>query len=268
MIRSLRARLTLWYLAFFSLLFLLFSLFLHSVLSRALERRFVESLSVEANTAAAILMDEFEEEKGDALIASREALANLRMSDSTVAFLVGGRVLGSSAPIPAEEFKEIARLAASDGASPQLVALPQAGPNGTRAAVVRISLGGEPYLVMAVRPLDSVADDLGVVRHVLLLALPLVIALAGIGGYLLTRRSLAPLASMARQANHITQSNLDTRLEVGSTAEELAVLAASFNELLARLDLSFDHMRRFVADASHELRTPISIIRGEADVAL
>ena len=48
----------------------------------------------------------------------------------------------------------------------------------------------------------------------------------------------------------------------------MTVLAASFNELLSRLDQSFDRMRRFVADASHELRTPISIIRGEADVAL
>jgi heavy metal sensor kinase len=113
-----------------------------------------------------------------------------------------------------------------------------------------------------------VAADLALVRRVLLLALPLVIVLAGVGGYWLARRSLAPLASMAAQANRITQSNLDTRLEVGAAAEELVVLRASFNDLLSRLDLSFDHMRRFVADASHELRTPISIIRGEADVAL
>jgi heavy metal sensor kinase len=73
---------------------------------------------------------------------------------------------------------------------------------------------------------------------------------------------------MAEQARRITHSNLETRLDIGAAAEELAVLAASFNELLSRLDQSFDHMRRFVADASHELRTPLSIIRGEADVAL
>jgi heavy metal sensor kinase len=74
---------------------------------------------------------------------------------------------------------------------------------------------------------------------------------------------------MAAQARRITHSNLDTRLDAGAAAaEELAVLSSSFNELLSRLDQSFDHMRRFVADASHELRTPISIIRGEADVAL
>jgi heavy metal sensor kinase len=73
---------------------------------------------------------------------------------------------------------------------------------------------------------------------------------------------------MAAQARRITHSNLETRLDAGAAAEELTVLSASFNELLSRLDRSFEHMRRFVADASHELRTPISIIRGEADVAL
>jgi heavy metal sensor kinase len=73
---------------------------------------------------------------------------------------------------------------------------------------------------------------------------------------------------MAEQAHRISSNNLETRLEIGDAAEELEVLAASFNALLERLDQSFESMRRFVADASHELRTPISVIRGEADVAL
>jgi heavy metal sensor kinase len=266
MIKSLRARLTLWYLAFFSLLFLLFSLFLQSVFARALERRLDESLSVETNTAAALLADEFGEMKGDAAAASSEVLADLRLSGSTVAFLAGTRVLGSSAPLPAGEVASIANSAVTAN-SHQVVAVPQ-GPNGARAAVTRVTLGGQDYVVVAVRPLDEVAGDLAVLRRVLLLSLPPIVGLAGIGGYWLTRRNLAPLASMAAQARRITHSNLETRLDAGAAAEELTVLSASFNELLSRLDRSFEHMRRFVADASHELRTPISIIRGEADVAL
>jgi heavy metal sensor kinase len=268
MIRSLRARLTLWYVAFFSLLFLLFSLFLHSVLSRALERRLDESLSVVANTATALFEDEFVEMKGDPARAASEVLADLRLKGSTVAFLAGDRVLGSSAPIAPEDLADIIRRAGANPQPRQVVAVPQAGPNGAHAAVDRITLAGQNYVVLAVQPLDEVVADLALLRQVLLLALPLLVGLAGIGGYWLTSRNLAPLAYLAAQTRRISHSNLETRLEIGPAAEELAALKDSFNELLSRLDQSFDHMRRFVADASHELRTPVSIIRGEADVAL
>jgi heavy metal sensor kinase len=268
MIRSFRSRLTLWYLAFFSLLFLLFSLFLHSVLARALENRLDESLSVEANTAAALLADEFVEMKGDPERASSEVLADLRLRGSSVAFLAGVKLVGASKPIPQSELTGITTRAAADRRPDLVVTLPRAGPNGAHAAVRRVTLGGQEYLVLAVQPLDEVVADLAVLRRVLFLGLPLLIGLAGVGGYWLTSRNLAPLAWMAEQARRITHSNLESRLEIGAAAEELVVLSGAFNELLSRLDQSFDHMRRFVADASHELRTPISIIRGEADVAL
>ena len=121
---------------------------------------------------------------------------------------------------------------------------------------------------MGAAPRDPIHAELPVVRRPIFIALPLILALAGMGGYLLATRSLRPLGWMAEQARRITGSNLETRIEIDNAAEELAVLVTSFNELLSRLDQSFDTMRRFVADASHELRTPISVIRGEADVAL
>jgi heavy metal sensor kinase len=113
-----------------------------------------------------------------------------------------------------------------------------------------------------------VADTSRAALQVILIGLPLVLALAGLGGYLLAGRTLRPLSSMAAQARRITDSSLHTRIDIGRAAEEMETLVASFNELLARLDHSFEGMRRFVADASHELRTPVSVIRGEADVAL
>jgi heavy metal sensor kinase len=268
MINSFRFRLTLWYLLFFSLLFILFSLFLHGVLSHALERRLDEALAVEANTTAAMLQDEFEEMKGNVPAASSDAVSGMRLHGSLVAVLSGNRVLAASTPIPQPQVDFIAARASLDAAADLAVAVPEVAPNGARAAVHRVTVGGLDYQVIALQSRDELVEDLAVLRRVTLLALPLVIVLAGLGGYWLASRSLAPLGWMAEQAHRITGSNLNTRLDIGNAAEELAVLSASFNELLSRLDLSFESMRRFVADASHELRTPLSIIRGEADVAL
>jgi heavy metal sensor kinase len=131
-----------------------------------------------------------------------------------------------------------------------------------------VESGGRTYHIEVSASLDSVDSELAVVRRAIWIALPLILALAGVGGYWLATRSLRPLGWMAEQARSITDTNLETRIRIDNAAEELAVLVTSFNELLSRLDHSFDTMRRFVADASHELRTPISVIRGEADVAL
>ena len=261
MIRTLRARLTVWYVVFFSLLLLAFSVLLHHLVARALERRLDESLAVEADTDAALLADEFQEMHGDAAVAAHEVLADLRLSGSTVAFLDGSRVLGASADTANDRLADIVRSA--PGAR-QIVRRPEA-----HASVVRQRLGGREYVTVALQPLDEIAADLALLRRVMMFTLPFAIALAGIGGYWLTRRNLAPLATMAEQARRITDSNLEARLDAGpDAAAELSTLSVSFNELLARLAQSFENMRRFVGDASHELRTPISIIRGEADVAL
>ena len=100
------------------------------------------------------------------------------------------------------------------------------------------------------------------------LAIPLSLVLASGGGYFLARRSLLPVVKMSTQAGRIGPDNLHERLQVSNAEDELGHLAQSFNRLLDRLDQSFKQQRRFMADASHELRTPVAILCGEADVAL
>jgi heavy metal sensor kinase len=262
---SLRLRITVWYVAFFSALFMLFSVFLYHTLERDLDKRVNESLTSEAATVAGFLADEIDELKGDVPAAAVET-AGVRLGASTIAILEGGRVLASAVPVPASLIEAVLRRPAGSG--PALVPLPAVGRRGSRAAVHPMRVRDREILVLVTRPLDSIAADLDLVRRVLLFALPLLIAIAGAGGYLVASRSLAPLGAMAEQARRISGSNLDTRLDVGDAAAELTALAASFNELLSRLDASFESMRRFVADASHELRTPLAVIRAEADLTL
>jgi len=92
--------------------------------------------------------------------------------------------------------------------------------------------------------------------------------LAGIAGWFLARKSLAPVLAMSAQAHRIGVENLNERLPVVNPRDELGRLAATFNDLLARLSGAFEIQRRFMADASHELRTPISVLRTTASVML
>lgn len=268
MIKSLRLRITAWYLAFFALLFAIFSLYLSSVLARALESRLDVRLAAEASTAVGLFLDELGEMKGDVSKAAPEAVSEMLVRESAVAILQGGRVLAAGDAASGAGWRQIAALAPSHPQAEFTLTLPGLGKHGAHAAVHRTTAAGANYLIVSLGPLDSIAADVALVREMVLFGLPFLLGLAGLGGYLVATRSLAPLDWMAEQARRITGSNLDTRLEIGDAALELNMLAASFNELLGRLDQSFAAMKRFVADASHELRTPLAVIHGEADVAL
>jgi two-component system, OmpR family, heavy metal sensor histidine kinase CusS len=103
---------------------------------------------------------------------------------------------------------------------------------------------------------------------VLLTTGPLALTFALGGGYLLARKALAPVDHMAAIAAEITASRLYRRLEATNPDDELGRLARTLNDMIERLERSFDEVRRFTADAAHELRTPLSMMRTTAEVAL
>jgi heavy metal sensor kinase len=128
---------------------------------------------------------------------------------------------------------------------------------GDRNVVVRVSRSEE-------RPREQLRE----VLVVLVLGLPLVVALAGIGGYFLARRALTPIDQLAGAARRITAERLHERVSVPNDQDEIGQLAAIINQTFARLESSFEQLRRFTADASHELRTPLSVIRGIGEAGL
>ncbi len=114
----------------------------------------------------------------------------------------------------------------------------------------------------------NVRHTLREIVEVFVLAAPLAVALAALGGYLVARRSLKPVAAMAEQARKISSESLGERLPNPNPHDELGQLAAVFNETLQRLENSFSELKRFTADASHELRTPLTALRAVGEVAL
>jgi heavy metal sensor kinase len=116
--------------------------------------------------------------------------------------------------------------------------------------------------------LTPVDHELAELLAVLLLTGPLALAGALGGGYLLARTALAPVDRMAAAADQITATKLDQRLEVPNPDDELGRLARTLNGMIARLERSFGEIRRFTADAAHELRTPLAVMRNAAEVVL
>lgn len=125
-----------------------------------------------------------------------------------------------------------------------------------------------PYVVQVARPDSAMWARLGELSSLLAFGLPLAVAAAAIGGYLVARRALAPIERMAERAQSITAERLSDRLPVHNAEDEMGRLATVFNETLGRLERSFDQMRRFTTDVSHELRTPLTSIRSVGEVGL
>lgn len=127
---------------------------------------------------------------------------------------------------------------------------------------------GQRLVVMLMLPLEETNRELRQAATVLWTVFPLSLLLAGGVGYVLARKALAPVDQLRRATDEITAERLDRRLEVSNPHDELGRLGLTINAMIARLERSFAEIRRFTADASHELRTPISVIRTEAEVAM
>jgi heavy metal sensor kinase len=128
--------------------------------------------------------------------------------------------------------------------------------------------GATVNIVQVAMSLENVEAARASFLFVLLVLAPVALAGSALGGWFLARRALAPVNGMVEAARRIEAEDLTERLPVPSAGDELGRLAAVVNDMLARLERSFEAVRRFSADAAHELRTPLTIIKGEIEVAL
>lgn len=137
-----------------------------------------------------------------------------------------------------------------------------------RFTVEKLAVNGHVYRAVTAVPMDDEVDTLRLFRTYLFMFAPLLLVVAAGGGYWLSRRALAPVDALVRTARDISGINLDRRLPKLETGDELQRLSDTLNEMLDRIEKVFLRITQFTADASHELRTPISLIRTEAELAL
>lgn len=132
----------------------------------------------------------------------------------------------------------------------------------------QIPIDHKAYAVLIATPVDEFYEAINRFKLTLLLSVPALLLIASAGAYWLSRKAIAPVGEIARAANSIRENELSKRLPVPQTGDELQSLSETLNELFGRLERAFRRISEFTADASHELRTPVALMRTRTEIAL
>jgi heavy metal sensor kinase len=283
MLDSVRVRLTVWYSTALVLVLLALASAMYLLLARNAVQTTDNNLSELADAFLTTVDAELESDTSlpGLVQAASEAIAEHRFRDDAFAVLdPSGKIVissedargdgGSRREFPrgvftSPSFQKFV-LAAAQGTHP--FGNVRGGRDGYRGLVRRFAVGSSEFTLVVLQSLHRQQEVFEGIVGTFAVIIPLVGVLATAGGYFLAKKSLAPVVAMSTQAGKISASNLHERLKIGNETDELGHLAKSFNGLLDRLDASFEQQHRFMADASHELRTPVAILRGEAEVSL
>jgi len=277
MFSSVRIRLTVWYTAAMAAILILLASVTYFIIRQNVGAR----ADVQAVELADTFLSTVNAEMGDATKPDgldegvAAAISEHRFRDVVFAvFDPDGTLIGMSEWFPEDrrhsEWKRgalIAPLKATLTAPGPFQSMQFAG-HIYRVYVRHFSLAQQSATLVVLQSLFHQHEFLETLAGTFAVVIPLTLLLAGAGGYFLARSNLSPVVAMSEQARWIGAENLEARLGVKNPDDELGHLARSFNGLLDRLSASFDRQKRFVADASHELRTPVAILCGETEVAL
>ncbi|WP_258238556.1 sensor histidine kinase [Arcobacter sp. CECT 8986] len=133
---------------------------------------------------------------------------------------------------------------------------------------MKLFLNNQNYVVEVATNFDAINSTLDNILYILFFIVPIILIISIIAGYFLIHKSFAPVENMLGNLKNINASDLSKRLKANNMNDEIDLLANEINNLLQRLQLSFEKISQFSSDASHELKTPLTIIRGEIEIAL
>ena len=263
---SIRARLSIGYAATLSVLLLVYAVFVYTVAYERFSTEIDHRLDQEVELAERSLFPDASGQlvwRPPAASADYETLPNMlwidvhRDDNSLLHRSLGGYARGGPVEALAFEPRPSGFFSVRQSSGIHLRILQRAVTLDGQRAVIRVAFAE-----------DQIKHDLTSFLLVLSVGLPLAVGAAGMAGYWLAGRALAPVVKMTGEARSITAERLDARLPVVNANDELGQLAITFNDLFSRLERSFEQLRRFTSDASHELRTPLTAIRSVGEVAL
>ena len=264
---SLRARLTLWNLLIVATALALFAVLLYSSFARQVYSHHDEELADDAARLIALVRGAPDPlAAADALkrVDAGAILAMLRDREGRILFR-SSRLAQSEPRIG--EHEALIHAAARARTEPQFftVHLNKAGP--VRFICLTASKQSGIFLQLG-QPLGDVDQTLGFLRNATVVLIPIVVVLTSFGGLVIARRALAPVNVIARTLEEIQATDLDRRIDFTPRDDELRRMVVSLNRLLDRLARAFASLREFAADASHQLQTPLTVMKGSVDVAL
>lgn len=269
MLDSVRLRLTVWYVAVLTLVLVVFSVGVYSLLARNIraeaDRQLAQAVDVLVRSVRhEVLEHQFQSAAEQSL---RDVVSTVyadAFAGFGVAIYQGDRTVaanpGPNGILPAphtahsEELRYARGVIASQDCriAAQYLHFPDVG----------------RYEFIAAAPIAPVEADLAGLRRVFFLSIPVTLTFAGLGGFLLARKSLAPVVDISETADRISSQDLHQRVPAGNPKDELGRLASTFNRLLDRLEVAFTRQRQFMEDSSHELRTPIYVAHTATQVTL
>lgn len=266
---SIRTRLTLWYTGLLALILLTIGILIYSLVGRILLVNLQERLVAQAEDVIAVIQQE-----NDPLAVMLSGRARLPSIDAfgsqyyVQIVQLDGRAVQLSENLQGQRLP-VAPLMLQDleAGQPRFMTA-QAGDVRLHVASLPIPIGNQLVGVVEVASLMAAIDDaLSVVRRVLLLSSALALLFAAAGGSILARAALQPIKAITETALQITGTrDLSQRIAAAVPNDEVGRLTATVNDMLGRLESSFDTQQRLVADVSHELRTPLTTIQGNADL--